>query len=130
MNLDDIAVGWTSVLLADTTTPRRAIIDTGVSELLSIKLLIAQTTLIITSDLAATNIHAQIPGSTRAHSSGIWYIPCSASYPATRNIFFTINNQRFGVPIADLAWKASDQYPGQCISGVQVSRYEIRMLGI
>ena len=82
----------------------------------------SQTTLIITSDEAATNIHAQISGSFQSPSSSIWYIPCTASYPFEQNVFFTIDGRRFGVPIEDLAWKVSDEYAGLCISGVQASR--------
>lgn len=36
-------------------------------------------------------------------------------------MFFTIGARRFGVPVADLAWKKSDDHPGFCVSGVQVS---------
>lgn len=47
--------------------------------------------------------------------------PLHRSYPFTRNVFFTIGGRRFGVPIEDLARKASDETSGMCISGVQVS---------
>ena len=75
----------------------------------------------ITSDQASTGFHAQISGSFQSQSTGIWFIPCTASYPFTRNVFFTIGGRRFGVPIEDLARKASDETSGMCISGVQVS---------
>ena len=53
-------------------------------------------------------------------SSGIFYIPCTTSYPRTQNVFFNLGGQRFGVPIEDLAWKKSDHLEQMCISGIQV----------
>jgi hypothetical protein len=76
----------------------------------------------ITSDQASSAIHARIPGSFRSGSTGIWYIPCTTSYPLIDNIFVTIGGVKFGIPIEDIAWKVSDTYEGQCVSGVQVSR--------
>ncbi|WWC66691.1 uncharacterized protein I206_100595 [Kwoniella pini CBS 10737] len=116
ISMDDISVGSDSVLSQDNTTPRRAIIDTG-------------TTLIITSNKAASSIHAQIKGSWQDPKSSIWYIPCTTSYPATGNIFFTISGNKFGVPIADLAWKTSNQYNGMCVSGVQSGMENFTVLG-
>nr|XP_031863587.1 uncharacterized protein CI109_000839 [Kwoniella shandongensis]KAA5530659.1 hypothetical protein CI109_000839 [Kwoniella shandongensis] len=116
VGLDDISVGTNSILRTDNTTPRRAIIDTG-------------TTLIITSTPASAAIHAQIPGSYQDRSSSVWYIPCTVSFPDVKNVFFTISGRRFGVPIEDLAWKVSNQYRGMCISGVQGGMSSFTVLG-
>lgn len=78
-----------------------------------------QTSLIITSDSVARNVHLNIPGSKLAKSD-IWYIPCKVAYPSVPNLSFTIAGRRFGVPIEDLAWKRSEVLQGMCISGVQV----------
>jgi hypothetical protein len=80
-----------------------------------------QTTLILTSTQIASAIHAQISGAAISKSTGVFYIPCSTSYPRTQNVFFNIGGQRLGVPIEDLAWKKSDHLEGLCISGIQVS---------
>ncbi|KAK8845468.1 hypothetical protein IAR55_006181 [Kwoniella newhampshirensis] len=114
--LDDISIGASSVLRTDTTTPRRAIIDTG-------------TTLIITSTPASAAIHSRIPSSYQDRSSSIWYIPCSVSFPVVGNVFFTVGGRKFGVPIEDLAWKVSSQYKGMCISGVQGGMSSFTVLG-
>ena len=58
--------------------------------------------------------------------SGVWYIPCNTSTLAGKNLFFKIKGVRYGVPVEDLAWKASGVYPGLCISGVQVSPHDIK----
>ncbi|WWC85949.1 uncharacterized protein L201_000819 [Kwoniella dendrophila CBS 6074] len=116
ITMDDILVGSNSVLNQDTTTPRRAIIDTG-------------TTLIITSNSASSLIHGNIMGSWQDAQSSIWYIPCTTSYPSTGNIFFSISGRKFGVPISDLAWKKSGQYNGMCISGVQGGMDGFTVLG-
>ncbi|ORY34278.1 aspartic peptidase domain-containing protein [Naematelia encephala] len=114
--IDDISMGITSVLAADAKTPHRAIVDSG-------------TSLILTSATAAITIHSHIPSSFQDSSSGIWYIPCSTSFPLTQNLFFTISGRRFGVPIEDLAWKVSDTYSNCCISGVQGGMEAFTILG-
>ncbi|WWC58255.1 uncharacterized protein I303_100793 [Kwoniella dejecticola CBS 10117] len=116
ISMDDISVGANSVLAQDGTTPRRAIIDTG-------------TTLIITSNKASLAIHAQITRSWQDPRTSIWYIPCTTSYPATSNVFVTISGRKFGVSAADLAWKKSSQYSGLCISGVQGGMETFTVLG-
>ena len=107
LQLDDISVGPYSLFDSDTTTPHRAIVDTG-------------TTLIITSDRAATTIHALLPQSFVDPQTGIWYVPCDIGYPMAQNVYFHIAGRRFGIPAEDLAWKASTVYDGKCVSGVQV----------
>ncbi|WVF66186.1 hypothetical protein IAT40_000926 [Kwoniella sp. CBS 6097] len=114
--MDDILVGSRSVLAQDTRTPRRAIIDTG-------------TTLIITSYPASAAIHSQIQESKQDQSTGIWYIPCTTSYPSTGNVFFSIGGRKFGVPIEDLSWKRSTVLQGMCISGVQGGMDSFTVLG-
>ncbi|WVQ93810.1 hypothetical protein IAU59_000888 [Kwoniella sp. CBS 9459] len=114
--MDDILVGSHSVLAQDTRTPRRAIIDTG-------------TTLIITSYPASASVHSQIQGSKQDPSSGIWYIPCTTSYPATGNVFFSLSGRKFGVPVEDLAWKKSEVFKEMCISGVQGGMDSFTVLG-
>ncbi|WWD09086.1 hypothetical protein V865_007206 [Kwoniella europaea PYCC6329] len=116
ITMEDISIGSNSILSQDRTTPRRAIIDTG-------------TTLIITSDSASSMIHSNIYGSWQDPKSYIWYIPCSTSYPSTGNLFFTISGKRFGVPIEDLAWKRSNSFDGMCISGVQGGMESFTVLG-
>ncbi|WRT63697.1 uncharacterized protein IL334_000620 [Kwoniella shivajii] len=116
ITMEDVSVGSQSALSQDTTTPRRAIIDTG-------------TTLIITSNTASSLIHAHIFGSWQDPRSSIWYIPCTTSYPSTGNVFFTISGRKFGVPISDLAWKKSSQIDGMCISGVQGGMEGFTVLG-
>ncbi|EIW67983.1 hypothetical protein M231_05556 [Tremella mesenterica] len=116
ITLDDISTGTNSVLVNDNITPRRAIIDTG-------------TTLIITSTQVATTIHGDIGGSFQDDKSGIWYVPCTVSYPSEQNVFFTIAGRRFGVPIEDIAWKVSSTYDGQCISGIQGGMSSFTVLG-
>ncbi|OCF36137.1 hypothetical protein I317_01026 [Kwoniella heveanensis CBS 569] len=114
--MDDILVGSRSVLAQDTRTPRRAIIDTG-------------TTLIITSYSASAAIHSQIQSSRQDQSTGIWYIPCITAYPITGNVFFSIGGRKFGVPVEDLAWKRSAVLQGMCISGVQGGMDSFTVLG-
>lgn len=80
-----------------------------------------KTTLILTSDEIATNLHANVPGARSERGAGIFYVPCNATYPTTSNLFITVGPKKFGVPIEDLAWAESSKYPGMCISGVQVS---------
>nr|XP_019048892.1 hypothetical protein I302_02671 [Kwoniella bestiolae CBS 10118]OCF27822.1 hypothetical protein I302_02671 [Kwoniella bestiolae CBS 10118] len=116
ITMEDISVGSNSILSQDRTTPRRAIIDTG-------------TTLIITSDSASSMIHSNIIGSWQDPKSSLWYIPCSTSYPSTGNVFFTISGRKSGVPIEDLAWKRSNQFDGMCISGVQGGMEGFTVLG-
>jgi hypothetical protein len=74
----------------------------------------------MTSPQIATAIHSRIAGSKRV-KSGVFYIPCNVTYPATQNLFINISGQKFGIPIGDLAWKKTDKYEGMCVSGVQVS---------
>lgn len=116
LGLDDISVGPYSLFSYDTSTPRRAIVDTG-------------TTLIITSDRAATTIHALLPQAFVDPQTGIWYVPCDIGYPAAKNVFFHIAGRKFGVPAEDLAWKASTVYDGKCVSGVQGGNTDFTVLG-
>lgn len=99
------------------TEPKRAIIDTG-------------TTLVYTSNNAASNIHAQISGSIYNANEGAWYVPCSISsitgYP---NIFFEIGNSRWGIPIEDLAFRPSGLNNGLCLSGIQGGSNSFTVLG-
>ncbi|KAG8908729.1 hypothetical protein FRC01_007257, partial [Tulasnella sp. 417] len=117
--MDDVQMGDKSVL--DNETPRRAIIDTG-------------TSLIITSTALAASIHAHVPEAYQSRSGGIWIIPCnqpagrpaaqtsspsSPPNPTTSSAFFVIAGRRFGVPLQDLAWKPLDNDGFWCVSGVQ-----------
>ncbi|KIO33612.1 hypothetical protein M407DRAFT_231761 [Tulasnella calospora MUT 4182] len=123
--MDDVQMGGKSVL--DSKTPRRAILDTG-------------TSLIITSTALAASIHTHIPDAYQSQSGGIWIIPCnqpsapggpvaqkpsSSSLPnlvnnsATSSVFFVVAGRRFGVPLQDLAWKPLDSDGFWCVSGVQ-----------
>ncbi|KAG9041488.1 hypothetical protein FS837_012194 [Tulasnella sp. UAMH 9824] len=102
--MDDVQMGGKSVL--DDDTPRRAILDTG-------------TSLIITTTALAASVHARIPEAYQSQSSGVWIIPCSQPSTPSSNVFFVIGGRRFGVPLQDLAWKPLDNDGFWCVSGVQ-----------
>ncbi|KAG8989060.1 hypothetical protein FRB90_002423, partial [Tulasnella sp. 427] len=115
--MDDVQMGRQSVL--DSTTPRRAIIDTG-------------TSLILTSTALAASIHAHIPNAYQSQSGGVWIIPCHQPSPSpatSTNVFFSIGGRRFGVPLKDLAWKALDEEGTWCVSGVQGGMEGFTVLG-
>ncbi|KAG8943639.1 hypothetical protein FRC04_002598 [Tulasnella sp. 424] len=127
--MDDVQMRGESAL--DNKTPRRAILDTG-------------TSLIITSTALAASIHAHIPDAYQSQSGGVWIIPCNqpggpgssssstpnfTNDPVNPNVFFTIAGRRFGVPLQDLAWKPLDSDGVWCVSGVQGGMEDFTILG-
>ncbi|KAG8894506.1 hypothetical protein FRC00_008862, partial [Tulasnella sp. 408] len=112
--MDDAQMEGKSIL--DNGTPRRAILDTG-------------TSLIITSTALAASIHARIPEAYQSQSGGVWIIPCSQPSTPGSNVFFVIGGRRFGVPKQDLAWKPLDSDGFWCVSGVQGGMESFTILG-
>ncbi|KAG8874611.1 hypothetical protein FRB97_005778 [Tulasnella sp. 331] len=117
--MTDVQMGSQSVL--PSSTPPRAIIDTG-------------TSLILTSQALAASINKFIPGSYLSQQSNVWLIPCSTnsispSKTPSPNLFFVIGGQRYGVPVRDLAWKQVDQAGYWCVSGVQSGVEGFTVLG-
>lgn len=112
-----------NVQMYNPTEPKRAIIDTG-------------TTLVYVSTPVANNIHSKIPGSSFNSPEGAWYVPCSVSnLPRTGNangdpnVFFEIGGHRWGIPVQDLAFRASGRNDGLCISGIQGGSNSFAILG-
>ncbi|KAG9014759.1 hypothetical protein FRB94_010606 [Tulasnella sp. JGI-2019a] len=117
--MSGVKMGLKSVL--PSSTPPRAIIDTG-------------TSLILTSQALAASINKLIPGSYLSPKTNVWLIPCSTnsvgqSKTPSANLFFVIGGKQYAVPAQDLAWKKIDQQGYWCVSGVQSGVEGFTVLG-